>query len=216
MTGNTRTIEPLRITVGMLKGGPGRTTAAVHIALRIAQMTGERVLLVDADPKNLSAWNWAEDAGETWPELVTVVDWSTSTGLAKKIRDSGFKHVVIDTGNDERILRQSLRASNILLIPCSPTPNDEKRIKPTMDEALEVLDDMPEDYELHAAVLLSKTRKGTNSRGAIREALNGLGIPLLDAEVPLNERYGQAGNTVPSNLGVFVDVVDELIERTQN
>lgn len=214
MTTKTRTIKPLRITVGMLKGGVGRTTASVHIALRIAEITGERVLLVDADPKNKSSWLWSERAGEEWPALVTVVDWSDSKGLAKKVRDSGFQHVVIDTGNDDRILRQALHASNVLLIPCGSTENDELRIRPTLDEAAEVLDTMPEDHELHAAVLLSKMRQ-TKSRAATREALIGLGIPVLDAEIPLLERYGQALGTVPADTGVFDDVVDELIERTQ-
>lgn len=215
MNQQTRTLKPVTITVGMLKGGVGRTTAAVHIALRVARITGERVLLVDADPANKSSWNWSERAGEVWPELVTVVDWSDSKGLAKKVRDSGFRHVVIDTGNEARLLRQALHATNVLLIPCGTTENDELRIKPTLDEAAEVLDNLPDDQELHAAVLLSKTRSSTNSRVSTREALEALGIPVLDVEVPLLERYGQALGTVPDDLGVFEAVVDELIERTQ-
>lgn len=214
MKTQNRTIEPLRITVGMLKGGVGRTTASVHIALRIAEITGERVLLVDADPRNKSSFLWSERAGEDWPALVTVVDWSGSTNLAKKVRDSGYKHVVIDTGNDDRMLRQALYACNVLLIPCGSTENDELRIMPTLKEAEEVLQNLPEDVEIHAAVLLSKTRQ-TNSRKATREAIEGLSIPLLDAEVPLLERYGQALGTVPADMGVFEAVVDELIERTQ-
>lgn len=210
----TRTIEPLKITVGMLKGGVGRTTAAVHIALRIAEISGERVLLVDADPKNRTAYSWSERAGDDWPALVMVVDWSDSMSLAKKVRDAGYKHVVIDTGNDERMLRQALHVCQVLVMPCGSTPHDQLRIKPTMDEAVEVLQGLPEDVEIHAAVLLSKMRK-TVSRRATIEALKDLDIPVLDAEVPLLERYGQALGTVPRDTGVFEAVVDELIERTQ-
>ena len=41
--------NPLRLTVGNLKGGVARSTTSIMLALALVQRTGHRVLLVYAD-----------------------------------------------------------------------------------------------------------------------------------------------------------------------
>ena len=85
-----------RITVGNLKGGVGRSTTAVHFAFELAR-SGDPVMLIDADERNGTTWEWSEDAGESWPSNIVVNFWP-SMNLAKRVRESGHDgHLVIET-----------------------------------------------------------------------------------------------------------------------
>lgn len=200
--------SPFRLTVGGLKGGSGRSTTAVYLALALARRTGQSVMLIDSDAKNGTSYEWSEDAGESWPSNVTVTYWP-SINLAKRVRDSGHDgHVVIDTGNDASILRQALRVTDHLLIPMAPSGTESARMTPTLEAAAEVAEDKP----LRLSVMLSRTVANTNSRKEAREALKDAGIPVLEIEVPRREIYAQSFGTTPENLGAYEDVLTELIE----
>ncbi|WP_156807540.1 ParA family protein [Acaricomes phytoseiuli] len=203
--------EPLLMTVGGLKGGTGRSTTAVFLALSIHQATGEPVLLVDADDKNGTAYEWSEDAGESWPTGVSTLYWP-SMNLAKRIKDldpSG--HIVIDTGNNAAILRQALRVTGNLIIPLAPTGTESTRLTPTLEAAAEVTEDRP----VTLSVLLSRTVPRTNSRTQARTALTEAGITVLDTEIPRREMYSQAFGTVPNDLGAFPEALTEITERNR-
>lgn len=209
---NTETAQPLdtflKLTVGGLKGGSGRSTTAVYLALAIARRTGQPVLLVDADAKNGTSYEWSEDAGDTWPSNVAVNYWPSNV-LAKRIKDLRHEgHIIIDTGNDATILRQALRATDHLLIPMAPSGTESTRLTPTLEAAGEVA----EDKDLRLSVLLSRTVANTNSRKEARQALKEAGIPVMDTEVPRREIYAQAFGTTPDELGAYDDVLTELIE----
>lgn len=56
----------MRLTVGHLKGGTGKTTTAVHLALGLARQG--RTLLVDADPDQDGALAWSQEAAD-WRQI---------------------------------------------------------------------------------------------------------------------------------------------------
>lgn len=60
----------MKITIGNIKGGVGKTTSAVYLALGLSR--SGRTLLVDADPEQASAFGWWEAAGESWPDACSV------------------------------------------------------------------------------------------------------------------------------------------------
>ena len=104
------------------KGGSGKTTLAVHIAVA-AQGAGERVVLIDTDPQS-SASAWAQARKEEYP----AVQKSNVSGLAKlleKARSEDRTLAVIDTpphaapGVD--LIAQ---AADFLVIPCRPSVLD--------------------------------------------------------------------------------------------
>lgn len=208
MQQGTAPIKPLNITVGHLKGGSGRSTTAVFLALALARKTGENVLLVDADAKNGTSYEWSEDAGEAWPTNVTVAYWP-SINLAKRVRDAGHSgHIVIDTGNDAAILRQALKVTDHLLIPLAPSGTESARLTPTLQAAAEIAEDKP----LSMSVMLSRTVANTTSRKQARQALTDEGIPVWETEISRREIYAQAFGTVPADLGSYEELLNEIIE----
>ncbi|PPH29278.1 ParA family protein [Rathayibacter rathayi] len=158
--------KPVRLTLGNLKGGSGRSTSGVFLALALARQTGQKVLLVDADKQNGTTYEWSEDAGDALPELVSVVYWP-SLSFAKRVREHGHDgHVIIDTPNDAAILRQAFMVTDALIIPLAPTGNDVARLTPTFEAAAEV----GMNRELGLGVVLSKAINGTKSRKLARKA----------------------------------------------
>lgn len=106
------------------KGGVGKTTLSISIAHDLAlRGTPDDVLLVDADPQQ-SALSWSEVREGALPFSVI--------GMAKKSlhRDlpaiaKNYKHVVIDgPPRVTDLARSCIMASDIVIIPCTPSPYD--------------------------------------------------------------------------------------------
>lgn len=208
-----RVSSPLRVTVGILKGGASRTTTAVYIALAEHARMGGRVLLVDADPANGTAFEWAEDArvaGGGWPDGVEVVYWPVSS-LARRVAAvvDEYAAVVIDTGNDSVALRAALEVTDHLVVPIAPTGTESTRLTPTLQVAAEVAQRRP----IELSLLLTRARARTRSLSESRRALEvGLELRVLTAEVQLLERIAGAYGTAPKDLSPYTEVVAELHE----
>lgn len=207
-------LPPQRITVGNLKGGTGKSTTAVALALALAR-GGQRVLLVDADPSNDTSYGWSEYAEEQWPSNVTAVRWP-SQALAKRVRDmeGTYQHLVIDTGQDEIILRQALLVSDTFVIAMAPSANDVHRLNPTIQAAAEVAS---VNAALIFGVLLVKVN-GHPQSVPVREtvaALEEQEIPVWDTRVMLRSAWQTALGTVPSDLLGYEDVLDEIVQASK-
>lgn len=204
--------EPVRLTVGFLKGGSAKSTTALFLALALARHSDERVLLVDTDERNGTSFEWSEFAGDDWPSQITVVYWPVST-VSKRIRESGHTgHVVIDTGPERSdsgvILRQALTVTDHLVLPLTASPAEASRIQPTLEVAAEVGISRP----LELNVLFTRVTQGTVSLREARAALVDEGLNVLPSDVPFKQMYSQAFGTVPDDLGVYPQVLAEILE----
>ena len=194
----------MRIAVANLKGGTGKTTTAVHLALGLA--ASGRTLLVDADPQ-ASAFGWSVDAGDL---PLTVVPWACRD-LARRVEQiaGDYAHVVIDTPpQHEHLVRQALLSAGRLLLPLAPSALEVARLGPTFA----LLADVELERPVATTVLLSRVRAGTRSRRVARELLVDQGVPTLTTEVRLREGYAAAYGEVPRSLGEYADVLAELRE----
>ena len=106
------------------KGGAGKTTLTVGCAVA-AQQAGRRVLVLDLDPQG-SAAAWYESREAEAPRLAKVTASDLDRAMATA-REAGFDVVLIDTpGRDDPATAAAIRAADLCVVPCRPTPLDMK------------------------------------------------------------------------------------------
>lgn len=113
------------------KGGAGKTTLAVHLAVAAVQR-GHRVLLVDADPQRSAAGWWHARAAET-PELVECEAGKVANVLQAARRDQ-VDLVVVDTRPSVEADTATLaRLADLVLVPTRASILDLRAIGATID-----------------------------------------------------------------------------------
>ncbi len=113
------------------KGGAGKTTLALHIAVA-AEQTGYSSVLLDMDPQGTAeAWSeWRKEA----PPVVIPAKTATLVRTLEKAAGHGADLVVIDTPPlAEAEARAAAKAADLVLVPCRPNAFDIHSIKTTTD-----------------------------------------------------------------------------------
>ena len=112
------------------KGGAGKTTLAVHLAVA-AQLAGLDTAIIDLDPQGSSA-DWADRRGAA-PEAVAIPPIRLEK-LLTDLRDSGADFVLIDTGRDSNNAGYTAaQAADFALVPCRAGGFDFQALSRTLD-----------------------------------------------------------------------------------
>lgn len=114
------------------KGGASKSTLAAHLALE-ANNEGLKTILIDMDPqKTLESW-W-EKREEELPAMVDIA----ATDLSAKmptLQENGFDLCIIDTpGDSTGNAEAGIKAAEMVLIPCKPTPPDLAAVGKTISQ----------------------------------------------------------------------------------
>jgi chromosome partitioning protein len=118
------------ISFATQKGGSGKTTLAFCCAVA-AQEKGKRALLLDMDPQG-TATAWFKDRESETPALASVKSSELAEAISKA-KKAAYDLVFIDTpGRDEPATAAAIRAADLCIIPCRPTPGDMKATPPTV------------------------------------------------------------------------------------
>jgi chromosome partitioning protein len=196
----------MRLGLVSSKGGTGKTTSAVSLAMVLHRLG--RTLAVDCDPQG-SLMSWSEEAADQGQPLPFTVVSMPTRDVHVRLADlgAGYEHVVVDTPpGDLGIIRSAILASSVVLVPVSPTGLDLNRIRPTF----EILAEIGVSHPVDVGVLLTKVRRGTRSARTARETLAEHGYPALNTEIPLAEHFAAAFGTVPAVVGEYWELLGEL------
>lgn len=115
----------MKLVIGGIKGGTGKTTLATNLAFMRAS-TGKKVLLVDADEqRSASAWS-NQRIGLKRPTNWTTIQLGGENLFEELLKLSEFySDIIVDTGGrDTTSQRSALAVSDIFLMPFRPKAFD--------------------------------------------------------------------------------------------
>jgi len=166
------------IAVLAQKGGAGKTTLAVHLAV-LAQQQGKRTLIIDIDQQRSAAEWWHARASET-PELVETTERQLDDVIAAAA-DDGVDVAIIDTPpHAAHAAKAAAQVADLVLIPCRPGILDMRAIGATVD--------LVRGMQRRAVIVLNQCQpaRGVGEAGIVREAREGLasyGMPVCPVAV---------------------------------
>lgn len=112
------------------KGGSGKTTTAVHLAVQ-ASKDKLKVALVDIDPQR-SASTWHKSRENDEPKLASILS-SELEDLIKAASEEKIDLLIIDTPpHTAPATAKAAHLSHFVLIPCQPSPLDIAALPPTI------------------------------------------------------------------------------------
>lgn len=150
------------ITVGNIKGGVGKTTQAVNIAIERASQ-GHSVLLIDADEQGTASTFSdvrADNLGDTKYQVVKL--------HGKAVRQQGralaskYDYTIIDCGGrDTGGLRAALTFTDILVMPLAPRSFDLWAID-QMAELIEEVDSIRDGLTVYCVLNMADSQGDDN------------------------------------------------------
>ena len=119
------------IAIVSQKGGTGKTTLAVHLAVA-AEQHGKSTVIVDLDPQ-ASATSWNDLRKADTPAVVSAQA-ARLPQVLKAAETHGAALAILDTApHSETAALAAARQADLILIPCRPAILDLKAISLTVD-----------------------------------------------------------------------------------
>ena len=170
------------ISIVNQKGGSGKTTLALHLAVAASQ-AGLNTAVIDLDPQ-ASAANWGDRRKDKLPHVRPAFASRLPQEL-NEIRKAGGEIVVIDTApaSDSAALAAA-QASDFILIPCRPSYFDLE----SMANTLGLLKTTGKPVW---AVLNAVTSQGSEAEAAA-ETIKALDVRLCPVQLGRRVAYSRA------------------------
>lgn len=211
------------ITFANQKGGVGKTTLSTSLAFECC-IAGYRTLLIDADPQG-SIMSWCDNRDNPFPDNLTIV------AMPKKTihRDIGniacdYECVIIDSPpRTTDITRSAILASNLVLVPCTPSPYDVWASMGIIDiiQDAQIYNDL-----IKCAFVINRKIVNTAIGRDVVEALEGLtsDVAVLDAEISQRVAFAECSqglaiqelDMVGKARKEIYDLYKEVLERYGN
>lgn len=113
------------------KGGAGKTTLALHLAVAW-QQAGRNTAVIDLDPQ-ASAANWADRREANLP-VVRSAHASRLEQELKEVRGAGGEIVVLDTApHSDAVILGAAKVADLVVVPCRPSILDLEALAGTLE-----------------------------------------------------------------------------------
>ena len=164
------------------KGGSGKTTLAVHIAV-CAVRQNLHTAIIDIDPQG-SAYDWYMSREEENELNAVQANAGQLAALLKQAKDGGADFVIVDTApHSDSAAAITAQLADFILIPCRPARFDIKAISSTA-EIIKLA-------KTPAAVIINAAPRGKLADEA-REVLEEQGITVLPPVLQNRVAYSHA------------------------
>ena len=190
------------ITVGNTKGGVGKTTIALNIAIAL-RLKGHEVWLIDGDRQSTAQTAVDIRAESNQQPEIACSSFSEGKTLRNQIRaqQEKYDYIVIDAGGrDSTALRAALVLTDILLVPFQPRSYDVwalHDIAELVDEAHGIRDNLKAYAVLNCADPGDKSNDNLEAAQAVQE------VPQFQyLDTPLRRRKAFA-NAAGAGLSVL-------------
>lgn len=137
------------VIVGCNKGGAGKTTSCVNIAIALAQ-AGHDVCLVDADPQRSAArWHAEREASDLQPAVTLIEKRDNISSTLRTLADK-FDYVIVDVaGRNSRELITGAAVADVIIAPHQCSQLDLDTLSELRDQVVRVRDLNP-DLKVYA------------------------------------------------------------------
>ncbi|WP_128565158.1 AAA family ATPase [Methylobacterium crusticola] len=124
-------VEMRTLSVVSQKGGSGRTTLSVNLAVA-AERAGLSCAIVDLDPQ-ASGWKWSQRRKSEAPEVITAVAEQLES-IQTKAAEGGLDLLIIDSApHADRAALLACKVADLILIPTRASILDLDALKPVLE-----------------------------------------------------------------------------------
>jgi len=198
------------ITVGNQKGGCGKTTLAVNLACQFAKEG--KTLLIDADTQQ-SSMLFREARPEDATRFSAVAN-HTAT-IHEDIKDFSHETIIIDAGGrDNKPFRSAVIASDLLLIPVTPSPVDLW----SAEDTFKLFQEIKMSKDIQGVIVLNMVQTGVSITDDVLDILNEYsekyGLKVMDSKIffriAFKESFGEGLSVTEKPGEKFKKASDEI------
>lgn len=199
------------------KGGPGKTTLAMHVAGELAR-AGDRVLVADADPQ-ATATRWAAAAPDATPFPAAVAGLGNAgEKLHRELKKyvAPYDWIVVDCppSAESNLTRSALLVADLAVVPVVPSPPDlwaGIAIRQVLQDVTVL------NGQLQSRLLVNRRKAGTRLATHTLDLLPRYDIPVLQSQIGEREafRHAAAGGVTVADLPRAGKAAAEIANLTQ-
>jgi len=175
------------LTIASQKGGCGKSTLAIHIAV-MAEINGYEVIIADLDPHSQTTAEWAAERKQNTP-VVVKADTDDINDLCNQAKEEEFNLLILDCPPYvDSIVTRATEISDYTLIPSQPRFADLR----TLDRTLANV------YPPYSVILNACTPgycgQESSKTNEARKILDENNIPTYEHSIIRREAYSDALN----------------------